>query len=260
MHLIYIDESGNTGHNLNDPQQPVFVLCALVVPEDKWQPMESDLILALDKHLPTRPDGFEMHANDLRNGHGHFSGLSVFDRTALRDSWLELVPKHQCGLIYRPIVKKRFQKWLHAKFGTGGIVINPYVAAFALLAQVVNDYLRAQPDGPRGMFISDENKQIVSDVEKTIRALRGTEGSLRLTQIVEKGFFIDSKASHPLQLCDLCALSLRKMEEMNNGAPMKSIDQSGVKIIKPCVYRGDERYLDVVSWLAGQQKKERPGN
>jgi hypothetical protein len=110
------------------------------------------------------------------------------------------------------------------------------------------------------MFISDENKQIVSDVEKTIRALRGTEGSLRLTQIVEKGFFIDSKASHPLQLCDLCALSLRKMEEMNNGAPMKPIDQSGVKIIKPCVYRGDERYLDVVSWLAGQQKKERPGN
>lgn len=37
MHLIYIDESGNTGKNLADPQQPVFVLGALVIPEGSWQ-------------------------------------------------------------------------------------------------------------------------------------------------------------------------------------------------------------------------------
>lgn len=254
MHLVYIDESGNTGLNLNDPEQPVFVLCALVVPEDNWQPMERELINALDTHLPNRPDGFEIHAKDLRNGHGHFSGLSVSARTALRDSWLELVPKHQCRLIYRAIEKKKLQGWLHLKFGTSGIVINPYVAAFALVARVVNDYLRALPGNPRGMFISDDNKQIVSDVEKTIRALRGTEGLLRLTQIVEKGFFIDSKASHPLQLCDLCALSLRKKEEADLGRPLKPIDESGIKIIEPYIHRGDEAFPDVMGFLTAQLK------
>ncbi len=40
MHLIYFDESGNTGNNLNDHQQPIFVLCALAVPEDRWLQVE----------------------------------------------------------------------------------------------------------------------------------------------------------------------------------------------------------------------------
>jgi len=43
MYLIYFDESGNTGNKLNDPQQPLFVLCALAVPEDKWLQVEQDL-------------------------------------------------------------------------------------------------------------------------------------------------------------------------------------------------------------------------
>lgn len=37
MHLSYFDESGNTGNNLTDDNQPVFVLCALAVPADRWQ-------------------------------------------------------------------------------------------------------------------------------------------------------------------------------------------------------------------------------
>ena len=53
------------------------------------------------------------------------------------------------------------------------------------------------PGKPLGMFISDENKEIVRDVEKSIKVLRGMEGTLRLSQIVEKGFFIDSAKSRP---------------------------------------------------------------
>jgi hypothetical protein len=36
MYLVYFDEFGNTGTNLNDSEQPVFVLCALAVPKTKW--------------------------------------------------------------------------------------------------------------------------------------------------------------------------------------------------------------------------------
>ena len=52
MHLIYFDESGNSGTNLADPQQPVFVLGALIVPENAWQAVETDLERSLDRHLP----------------------------------------------------------------------------------------------------------------------------------------------------------------------------------------------------------------
>lgn len=47
MHLIYLDESGNSGNNLGDPQQPIFVLGALVVPEACWLALEKDLELIL---------------------------------------------------------------------------------------------------------------------------------------------------------------------------------------------------------------------
>ena len=33
MYLIYLDESGNTGNNLQETQQPIFVLAALLVPK-----------------------------------------------------------------------------------------------------------------------------------------------------------------------------------------------------------------------------------
>ena len=44
MYLVYLDESGNTGLNFNDPQQPVFLLCALIVEEQCWQQLEKDLV------------------------------------------------------------------------------------------------------------------------------------------------------------------------------------------------------------------------
>ena len=49
MHFIYLDESGNTGNNLNDVTQPIFVLGALIVPEEKWlNPHPSQFFYAAD--------------------------------------------------------------------------------------------------------------------------------------------------------------------------------------------------------------------
>ncbi len=67
MHLVYFDESGNSGNNLNDPEQPIFVLGALIVPETCWQAVESDLEAELAKHFPEiAAAGEELHSGDLR--------------------------------------------------------------------------------------------------------------------------------------------------------------------------------------------------
>ncbi len=253
MHLIYLDESGNSGMNLTDPQQPVFVLCGLVVAEHKWLDLERDLLDACDRYLPDRPASFEVHGADIRNGRGYFADLSVAQRVAFRDEWLRLAGRHDCKIIYRAIGKARFQKWLRQAYGSG-VQINPYVAAFALVSQVVNDYLRKLNPPQLGVFISDENREVVLEVEKSIRLLRKHEGQLRLSQIVEKGFFIDSTASLPLQLCDLCALAIRKAEEAKMGLATKAIDQAAFPLVKQLVHRGDEALLDVMKWLMDQQK------
>ncbi len=206
MYLIYFDESGNTGNNLNDAQQPVFLLCALAVPETKWLQVEQDLHNEMESIWPSpRADGFEIHATELMSGRQWCKSIPLDKRVAFRDAWFSVAVKHDLRIVYRAIVKKRFERWMHGTFGTG-VAINPHVAAFPLVARVVDDWLRSLPGSPLGVFISDENKEIVRDVEKSIRVLRGIEGTLKLGQVIEKGFFIDSSKSVILQLCDLCAL------------------------------------------------------
>ena len=36
MQLVYLNESGSTGLDLNNAEQPIFALCAMIIAEDKW--------------------------------------------------------------------------------------------------------------------------------------------------------------------------------------------------------------------------------
>jgi hypothetical protein len=253
MHLVYFDESGNSGNNLNDVEQPIFVLGALIVPEACWQAVELDLELSVNRYFPDiAAVGTEIHSGDLRGSRGCFKGVPVPERVALRDAWLGVAQKHSLKFVYRSIEKKRYQKWMHETFGVG-IAVNPHVAAFPLVSMVVNTYLIRQK--AFGMFISDENKEIVRDVEKSIKQLRLAAGPLRLSQIIEKGFFIDSAKSRILQLCDMCVLHARKKEERQSGAPVKPFDVEGMKLMEPLILRGNEQIWDVIAWLKDEQQK-----
>jgi hypothetical protein len=261
MHLIYLDESGQTGTNLRDTFQPVFVLGALVVPESAWLALEKDLQSAIENSFPApRPDDFEIHATEISNPrNGFFKQFPIAHRLAFRDEWFRISQKHALKFVYRAISKKRFQAWSLSAFGTG-VAINPHVAAFPLVARVVDDLLKSLPGAPLGIFISDENREVVRDVEKAIRFFRGTEGVLKLAQIIEKGFFIESEKSVVLQLCDLCVYTARRKEEQKLGLPVKPIDQGGIPLIEPLIHVGAERLRDVNAWLEQQQKMGRPGS
>ncbi len=254
MNLIYFDESGNSGTNLADPQQPIFVLGALIVPETKWQAIESDLEKSLDLHIPPPRDAqFEIHAGDLRQGTGSFKGVPVVKRIAIRNEWLRIAASHQLRFIYRAITKNRYERWMHSAFGSH-IKVNPHLAAFPLVAQVANNLLRSIAPDALGIFISDDNREVVDDIERFLKLLRATPGALRLDRIIEKGFFIDSRKSLLLQLADLCTLHARKDEERKLGLPPKTIDDEGIALLKGLVHRGDESFPDVIQWLQQVQK------
>ena len=248
MHLVYIDETGNTGKNLNDSQQPIFLLCAMLIHKDKWQELETSLQTICDTLFgrKAKADGFEIHATEIRNGKGVFKGMPVADRIAFREQLLQAAFDADVKLIYRSIDKAKFKTWVIDSFGTG-VSINPHVVAFPLIAQVVNQYL--QERDTLGIFISDENKEIIADVEKSIKLLRGATSTLKLDRIIEKGFFIDSRKSLALQLCDLCAYSLRKKEERLLGLEPKSIDDSGIELVDRITHIGDEPWHDVIEWI-----------
>lgn len=260
MHLIYLDESGNSGGNLADPQQPIFVLCALIVPENSWQSLEKELSSAVETYWPSpRPADFEIHATELINpSEDPFRKQKPTHRLQFITAWLNIATQHKIRLVFRAINKQRYARWLHQTFGAG-VMINPHVAALALVAQVVNSHLFQLPGRPLGIFISDENHQVARDVDKAIHVLRGAHESVRLTQIVEKGFFVESHKSLVIQLCDLCVYAIRRHEEIKAGRTGKPVDEALWRLVEPLVTIGDEKVRDVLGWLESEQKKERPG-
>jgi len=162
MHLIYLDESGNSRLNLGDPDQPIFALCAMVVAEDQWQGLEADLQAILSERIINwrTLEDFEVHGGDLRAGRGWFRGVPVPERIAFRDAWMTAGAKHGVRLICRTVNKKQYAEWLSKTFGQG-VMIHPYVAAFALLSRCVDNYLKSMPTKSLGVLIADENKEIV---------------------------------------------------------------------------------------------------
>jgi hypothetical protein len=261
MYLVYFDESGNTGKDLGNEQQKIFVLCSLIVPVNQWQELERDLLKALKSWFPDSQDTLEIHAHDLHSpGRGSYFRLFPEDkRLGFRDQWLQIAVKYKLAIIYRAIVKKRFQRWVHDSFGIG-ISINPHVVAFPLVARVVDDYLAALPNKPLAMFISDENQDVARDVEKSIKLLRFEESKLKLSQVVEKGFFIDSRKSLVLQLCDLCTFLIRKKEEHKAGMKIREPFFTAIELIEPLVHIGNESLPEILGWLKqNEEKKERPG-
>ena len=100
MHLIYLDESGNTGVDFTDPHQPIFVLGALLVPEERWLPLETDLTALIDRFYPQpRPADFELHATELVNPRGYFRQFTVAQRLEFYREILRVAAQHQLRFV-----------------------------------------------------------------------------------------------------------------------------------------------------------------
>jgi hypothetical protein len=254
MHLVYVDESGNTGNNLLDQNQPILVMSALVVPEDRWQALEGALRSLIESFFKTHvPEAFELHAADLRSGSKHFRGVPVDDRIRLRNECMDLARAFGLKFVYRAINKLRYKRW-HDKTCGAGLTINPCIPAYLLVANVVNDYLFSIGVEERGILVIDENKEVAKDVEKALRNLRWIPHPIALTQMIERGFFIESHTSLPLQLCDLFALWARRMEEAKIGRQISDGDRSAIPYIEAILHKGEGKF-DVVDWLVDQMQK-----
>ena len=249
MYLIYFDESGNTGNNLSDSQQPIFVLAALLVPDDSWQLLEKELNESFLKHFPDLfRGGVEVHATEIASGRNEFKGTDLSKRIRFRDEWMSLAKRHDLKVVYRAISKSKYLKWQMNAFGSG-VSINPQVAAFALIASVLDDYLKSKNE--LGMFIFDDNKEVTKDIEKSLKILKGDKREIKIENVIEKGFFIDSGKSRVLQLCDLFAFAARKKEEFEQlGRKFKHVEASAIPILDSVTHSGTEKLLDVLDWLS----------
>ena len=94
MHFFYLDESGDTGRNLEDRHQPIFVLAGLSVADKKWNNTQERLDAIITTYFNGQvPQGFELHSIELLspNGEGPFTGHGIERRLQLVRDLLGLI-------------------------------------------------------------------------------------------------------------------------------------------------------------------------
>ena len=223
MTLVYLDESGDTGTNFNDPQQPVFVLGSLLVKQEIWKELEKQYNSIISEAFGNNiPGHFELHTMDLVARRGFFTGFDLKATVSLRNQLFQLLKTFKIPVFYRKIEKKKYSKYCESRYGKG-IKIDPYIMAFPFIGLQVDSWLKEQND--LGIFIFDQHRSLL-DIEQSLRALRLAEDPvLQMQRVIEKGFFVDSTKSFPLQLIDLVLYFARKYEETKIGKRVSEIHQ-----------------------------------
>jgi hypothetical protein len=259
MNLVYVDESGNTGLNLKDPQQPVFVLAAVIVPESKWFLLEKQFFDIANEYFGVPlPYPFEVQAKDLKSGRGIFAQLDFAQQLSFRDEMLRLLLDNKIDIVYRRIIKRKFAVFCEQEYGPG-IRVNPYIMALPFICTEVDHYLRQKGAAELGMLICDEQKENLEMAERSLRTLRlDSKSILKTTHIIEKGFFVDSSKCFGLQLADLAVYYIRKYEENKLGFKVSEVDKEVLSRIEKLISTGvGSSIVDVLTWVREHYLKQK---
>ena len=104
MWLSYLDESGNTGGNLEDPDQPFHLIAAVMVPEDQVLALSAafhNLAAFAEEPRLIR----ELRGADLYSGKGPWRGFSPSERIDTYREALGLLGQHGAFVAHASIDK-----------------------------------------------------------------------------------------------------------------------------------------------------------
>lgn len=221
VHFFYLDESGDTGDNLQDKKQPIFVLAGLSVADKKWNNTKekADSIISsyFDENIP---EGFEVHSDELLspNGEGPFAGHAIANRLKLARDLLGLIGELGHYIHYFAIEKKTLVN-AYCQFNTPYNNNQPYLLSFDYLITYMNWHVKKNlGQSARGMIVMDEKKEHHESIEKIIHNRRfEVPKNQKVKRIVEFSYPIDSRKNPMIQLSDLVALCVRRFLEIENG-------------------------------------------
>ena len=100
MHFYYLDEAGCTGADLDNRQQPIFILGGVSVRDEGWNITQKEFAKILSDYFGNNiPEGFELHAEELLSpdGNGPFRDHGRERRNKLTKDVLSLLAKYLIG-------------------------------------------------------------------------------------------------------------------------------------------------------------------
>ena len=221
MHFYYLDEAGCTGSDLNNRQQPIFILGGVSVRDEGWNKTQEEFAKILSHYFGNNiPAGFELHAEELLSpdGSGPFHDHGRERRNKLTKDILSLLDKRSHDVHIFAIDKQKLASEVCA--------INldydhkiPYLVAYDYLLTHINWFVKKKLGrSARGMLIIDAKEQFHPDIEKVTRFRRLEDTAAhRIKWIVEFSYPVDSKKNPMVQLSDLVVFCAKKFFEIEAG-------------------------------------------
>ena len=221
MHFFYLDESGDTGRNLEDPDQPIMVMGGVNLRDQGWNATQARLRDMLNGFFAGElPDDFELHAYHLLspNGGGAFAGHPIDARTELAKRLLELIADRSHGthvVAFRKDDIRTTDCGMALAFNPS----RPYLLAFDYMITCINWHVRNNlGQTARGLLVLDEKQQHHDDIARILHNRR-YEGPAahRVIWIVDVGYSVESHRNPMIQLSDLVVFCARRFLEIEHG-------------------------------------------
>lgn len=221
MHFFYLDESGDTGANLQDTQQPIFVLAGLSISDKKWNNTKERLDTIISEYFGGNvPEGFEVHSNELLspNGEGPFENHPIENRLQLVRDLLGLIDELGHHVHFFALEKESLSN-ANCEYEAAFDSNHPYLLSFDYLITYMNWHVKENLGrSARGMIVMDEKEEHHESVESIIQNRRfEVPNNQKVKWIVEFSYPIDSRKNPMIQLSDLVALCIRRFLEIEKG-------------------------------------------
>lgn len=207
MYLMYMDESGSTGIDLDNKNQPFFVLAGICVEDKNWHTV-NDYFEKEKVKISSYLEKAEIHTNELFNS----NPKSIFYKNYWKDNFVileklvDLIISLDIQIVYAIVFKKEYKK----HFGNN-IVVDPYLYSFAILYNSFNNTLLKLND--YGIVFCDELKKMEESLKILYPRLK-TENK----NIIEKTFYLNSKKNNFIQIADICSFYINKYNCINTNA------------------------------------------
>lgn len=214
MHILFVDESGTAPPPDKATSTPLFVLGGIVVPEEVWPKLKTDLEVAKRRYSVTGEIKWRFFAPP-RGGKAHsLSHLSHVERDALREELLGAVARYKAIRIIASVVDTV------ATYRRPGIrdADDLYHLAFKQLSErfqyFLQDLERESGSPMRGMIVCDnrnnDQDNRLKEFHQTL--LQGGQFTSNYGNLIEGLFIAASHHSPGTQFADLVAGAIFRKE------------------------------------------------
>lgn len=212
MYLLYADESGSTGTDYDNPQQKIFTLAGLAIPDKDWYVLNNE-IQKRKSIISSDLIKYEIHTNDIFQGSKNidrgydFRKNSLDENLYILEQLVDMIVDFNIPIFSVVIHKPNFKKFITKLHGSS-LKVDPYLYAFSFLSIDYNNFLITKKEN--GMILLDENNNIIDSLEVLYSKLLIDNFENDTSNIIENALFLESRKNNFIQLADICNFYINK--------------------------------------------------